>query len=253
MKKKSLKKKPMQKDNIKRICLWSGPRNISTALMYSFAQRSDTLVYDEPLYAYYLKNTNAKKYHPGTKEILSSMENNGTKVIKMMMGFHKKPVVFFKNMTHHLLNLDRTFMQNMIHIILTRDPVEMLPSYAKVIENPNLKDVGYAAHTDLFNELNYMNIKPIIVDSKTILINPKLVLNRLCTLLKIPFEENMLKWKMGGRIEDGIWAKYWYDNIHKSVGFKKYKAKNEPFPETLKPLLESCLPHYKNLIKLSLK
>ena len=79
----------MQKDNIKRICLWSGPRNISTALMYSFAQRSDTLVYDEPLYAYYLKNSNAKKYHPGTKEILSSMENNGTKVIEMMMGFQK--------------------------------------------------------------------------------------------------------------------------------------------------------------------
>ena len=128
-----------------------------------------------------LKTQTQKKYHPGTKEILSSMENNGTKVIEMMMGSHKKPVVFFKNMTHHLLNLDRSFMQNMIHIILTRDPVEMLPSYAKVIENPNLKDVGYAAHTDLVNELNYMNIKPIIVDSKTILINPKLALNHLCT------------------------------------------------------------------------
>ena len=108
-------------------------------------------------------------------------------------------------------------------------------------------------HTDLVNELNYMNIKPIIVDSKTILINPKLALNHLCDLLQIPFEENMLKWKMGGRIEDGIWAKYWYENIHKSVGFKKYKAKKEPFPEALNPLLESCIPHYKNLIKLSLK
>ena len=91
--------------------------------------------------------------------------------------------------------------------------------------HPNLKDVGYAAHTDLVNELNYMNIKPIFVDSKTILINPKLALNHLCDLLQIPFEENMLKWKMGGRIEDGIWAKYWYKNIHKSAGYKKYKAK----------------------------
>lgn len=253
MKKKSLKKKPMQKDSIKRICLWSGPRNISTALMYSFAERSDTLVYDEPLYAHYLKNSKAKKYHPGTKEILNSMENNGTKVIEMMIGFHKKPVVLFKNMTHHLLNLDRSFMQNMIHIILTRDPEEMLPSYTKVIKNPNINDVGYAAQTDLVNDLNYMNIKPIIVDSKTILINPKLALNRLCALLKIPFEESMLTWKIGGRIEDGIWAKYWYHNIHKSVGFKNYRAKKEPFPQTLKPLLESCLPHYKNLIKLSLK
>tara|TARA_B100001057_G_C22195057_1_gene698499 strand:+ start:12 stop:446 length:435 start_codon:yes stop_codon:yes gene_type:complete len=143
-------------------------------------------------------------------------------------------------------------MQNMINIILTRDPEEMLPSYAKVIENPNLEDVGYAAHTDLVNELNYMNIKPIIMDSKTILINPKLALNRLCSILQIPFVENMLKWKKGGLIEDGVWAKYWYDNIHKSSGFNKYSAKKEPFPETLKPLLESCKPHYKNLIKLSL-
>ena len=253
MRKKLIKKRPMQKDSTKRICLWSGPRNISTALMYSFAERSDTLVYDEPLYAHYLKNSKAKKYHPGTKEILNSMENNGIKVIEMMMGFHNKPVVFFKNMTHHLLNLDRSFMQNMIHIILTRDPEEMLPSYTKVIKNPNIKDVGYAAQTELVNDLNYMNIKPIILDSKTILINPKLALNRLCALLKIPFEESMLTWKMGGRIEDGIWAKYWYHNIHKSVGFKKYRAKKEPFPQTLKPLLESCLPHYKNLIKLSLK
>ena len=129
----------------------------------------------------------------------------------------------------------------------------MLPSYAKVIENPNLNDVGYASQTKLVNDLNYMNIKPIIVDSKTILINPKLALNRLCNLLQIPFEENMLKWKRGGLIEDGIWAKFWYNNIHKSVGFKKYEAKKEPFPESLKPLLESCIPHYKKLIKLSLK
>ena len=85
----------MQEDNIKRICVWYGPRNISIALMYSFTQRSHTLVYDEPLYAHYLKNSNAKKYHPGTKEILSSMENNGTKVIEMMMRSHKKPVIFF--------------------------------------------------------------------------------------------------------------------------------------------------------------
>ena len=95
-----------------------------------------------------------------------------------------------------------------------------------------------------------MEIKPVIVDSKTILMNPKLGLNRLCALLKIPFEENMLKWKMDGRFEDGIWAKYWYHNIYKSVGFKKYRAKKEVIPKTLKPLL--FIHHHKNLIKLSL-
>ena len=139
----------MSKDNITRICLWSGPRNISTALMYSFAQRKDTTVFDEPLYAYYLSQTKARKYHPGAEDILSSMENNGEKVIETMMGYHPKPIVFFKNMTHHLLDLDRSFMKDVVHIILTRDPVEMLPSFAKVIADPNMEDVGDASHLDL--------------------------------------------------------------------------------------------------------
>ena len=113
----------MPTNNITRICLWSGPRNISTALMYSFAQRKDTLVFDEPLYAHYLNNTNANEYHPGAEDILSSMENDGEKVVEMMMGNYTKPVVFFKNMTHHLLNLDRTFMKNVVNVILTRNPI----------------------------------------------------------------------------------------------------------------------------------
>jgi hypothetical protein len=91
----------------KRICLWSGPRNISTTLMYSFAQRTDTKVFDEPLYAHYLSKTNAKNYHPGADDILATMENDGKKVVAMIMGEHEKSIVFFKNMTHHLLDLDR--------------------------------------------------------------------------------------------------------------------------------------------------
>jgi len=135
-------------DATKRICLWSGPRNVSTALMYSFAQRADTQVYDEPLYAHYLRNTEAKAYHPGAEDVLASLENDGEKVIENMMGKHEKPVVFFKNMTHHLLDLDRSFMQNVVNVMLTRNPVEMLPSFAKVIENPTIGDVGYELHIE---------------------------------------------------------------------------------------------------------
>ena len=241
----------MSKHKTKRVCLWSGPRNISTALMYSFAQRSDTTVYDEPLYAYYLNHTNAREYHPGAVEVLASMENDGGKVIEKMMGAHDKPVVFFKNMTHHLLGLDRSFMKNVINVILTRDPVEMLPSFAQVIDSPTMDDVGYALHIELIDHLHKMNANPIVLDSKKILLNPQRVLGRLCSLLDIPFDANMLKWQARARPEDGVWAKYWYGNIHKSVGFMEYKAKTEPFPNKLKPLLKSCIPHYEQLEKLS--
>ncbi len=239
----------MSKDKITRICLWSGPRNISTALMYSFAQRKDTAVFDEPLYAYYLSQTKARKYHPGAEEILSSMENSGEKVIKMMMGSHNKPVVFFKNMTHHLLNLDRSFMKDVVHIILIRDPVEMLPSFAKVIENPDMDDVGYASHLELLEYLQKNNIDPIVVDSKDILLDPEGKLKKICKRIDIPFDHSMLQWEKGARPEDGLWAKYWYGNIHDSIKFIKYKAKTEPFPNRLDQLLASCLACYKKLQK----
>ena len=164
----------------KRICLWSGPRNISTTLLYSFAQRNDTAVYDEPLYAHYLSNTQAKDYHPGAKEILNTMENDGNKVIEMMLDNHDKPVVFFKHMTHHLLDLNRTFMEECINIILTRDPVEMLPSFNKVIQNPKIGDVGYALHTELVHYFEKKNIDFIVLDAKKVLLNPEKVLKKLC-------------------------------------------------------------------------
>ena len=233
----------------KRICLWSGPRNISTTLMYSFAQRQDTKVFDEPLYAYYLSNTKAKEYHPGTTDILNSLEQDGEKVIKSMMTNNEKPVFFFKNMTHHLLDLDRDFMKAVYNVILTRDPVEMLPSFDKVIENPSLEDVGYAKHAELLDYFEEEGIKPIVLDSKKVLLDPKGVLTQLCEFVGIPFDDRMLHWSKGARSEDGVWAKYWYANIHKSTGFLAYKPKSDPFPKHLEPLLQECLPHYNRLLQ----
>lgn len=236
-------------DGITRICLWSGPRNISTALMYSFAQRADTAVFDEPLYAHYLCNTNADEYHPGAKDIISSQENNGQKVVDFMMGDHEKPVVFFKNMTHHLLDLDRSFMKDVVNVILTRDPKEMIPSFAKVIDNPTIGDIGYESHTELIEYFEKEGINYVVLDSKKILLDPTKVLTEFCKKTRIEFDHAMLNWKAGAREEDGSWAKHWYKNVHQSTGYIPYKAKTESFPESLRPLLKECQPHYDKIVK----
>lgn len=240
-------------DNVKRICLWSGPRNISTALMYSFAQRNDTKVFDEPLYAYYLKHhPEAHSYHPGSEDILSTMENDGNKVIDAMLNINEKPVLFFKHMTHHLLDLERDFMKQTVNIILTRNPKEMLPSFDKVIENPSINDVGYALHIELLDYFEKYNIPFTVLDSKKVLLNPEETLKKLCDFAEISFDSNMLSWQPQQRPEDGIWAKYWYNNVHRSNGFQMYKPKEAPFPKHLNPLLKECQPYYNKLISYSI-
>ena len=232
-----------------RICLWSGPRNISTALMYSFAQREDTKVFDEPLYAHYLSSSEKElvERHPLAQEVLDTMENDGAKVVEMMMGEFSSEVVFFKNMTHHILGLDRSFMDGVLNVILTRDPIDMLPSFAKVIKDPTMADVGYEAHIELLDSLLKRGIEPIVLDSKKLLLNPRIELTRLCIAAGIAFDESMLKWDAGARAEDGIWAEYWYSGTHQSTGFQKYIPKSEPFPNELQPLLKSCQPCYDKL------
>jgi hypothetical protein len=215
--------------------------------MYAFAQRTDTCVYDEPLYAHYLKNTSADEYHPGAEEILADMENDGEKVIQMMRGTHDQSIAFFKQMTHHLVNLDWSFMDEMINLILTRDPVDMLPSYAQQVAMPTMRDVGYTAHLKLIEYLQKIDQEIIVLDAKKVLENPQKIFAQLCEKIEIPFDAAMLNWSAGPRPEDGIWAKYWYKNVHQSTGFGKYKKKTDPFPKKLKPLLAECQPIYEQL------
>lgn len=230
--------------------MWSGPRNISTALMYAFAQRDDTTVVDEPLYAHYLKSTDAKNYHPGAEEVLKVQENDGKKVIeKVILGDYDTPIVFFKNMSHHLVNLDWDFLEETTNVILTRDPKDMLPSYAKQIENPTMQDVGYTKHLEIVEYLQGMGKQPVIVDSKNILQYPQSRLRELCGSLGIPFDEAMLKWPAGPRKEDGVWAKYWYHNVHRSTGFRAYQANKEPLSKELEGLLEECQAAYQKLLE----
>lgn len=230
----------------KRVCLWSGPRNISTALMYAFAQRSDTEVVDEPFYAHYLHSTGA--LHPGRDAVIASMETDADAVISdVVLGTCVKPVLFMKQMAHHLVNIDRSFMQETVNILLIRDPKEMLPSLTQVIGIPTLKDTGLKIQAELLTELRQIGQTPPILDAKELLLNPKHVLSILCSQLDIPFEEEMLSWKSGGHSSDGVWAPHWYENVHRSMGFVPYKPKSEPFPTELEAVLSECLPYYEIL------
>lgn len=237
-------------ENPIRLCVWSGPRNISTALMYSFAQRADTTVYDEPFYAHYLVNSDAKEYHPGAGEIIAALENDGEKVVAdIILGPQPTPIVFFKQMTHHLINLDWAFMQRTTNVILTRHPRDMLPSYAEQVNEPTLTDVGYKIHLNLIEYLHSLGQETVVLDSEETLKNPHSVLEKLCSRIGIPFDEAMLSWSSGSRPEDGVWAQYWYTKVHNSTGFQKYKPKTEAFPEHLNSLLEECMPYYEVLAR----
>ncbi len=231
-----------------RLCLWSGPRNISTALMYCFAQRADTQVVDEPLYAHYLAHTSARDYHPGAEAVLASQNQDGVAVVRdVILGPCDHSLLFLKQMTHHLVGLDLEFLRQTVNVILIRDPVDMLPSYVQQVEAPSLRDTGYAQNVELLEELEGIGQAPPILDARETLLDPRRVLEQLCDRLGLAFDERMLSWDAGARPEDGVWAQYWYGSVHRSTGFEPYAPKTEPFPERLQPLLEECRPLYERL------
>ncbi len=235
-----------------RINLCSGPRNVSTALMYAFAQRSDTHVIDEPLYAHYLRKTGAK--HPGRRDILMAMEKDGTRVIKeTLLGPYDLPVLFVKNMGHHLIDLDWKFMDQMTTVILIRDPEQMLPSLVNQVPQPVLSDTALKMQRKVFDYLTARGHSPGVLDARELLLAPEKILQKLCARLALNFDPDMLKWEAGPIPEDGVWAPHWYHTIHKSTGFAPYKHKSEPFPEFLYPLLQECTPHYDYLYHHAIK
>ena len=232
-----------------RLNFWSSPRNISTAIMYAFAQRPDTTVVDEPLYAHYLSKTTSKAQHPGHSEILNSQQQDGHHVIQdVIFGTYATKVVFFKQMTHHLIALDNSFLANTDHVMLIRDPRRIIASYAKVIPNPTIDDIGIRKQFDLFTHLKKIGRLKAVLDTKLLLLNPAVVLKKLCDSIGIPFYTEMLSWEAGPIPQDGVWAPYWYENVHRSTGFQPYKEKTLFLREDLAALARQCLPYYEALI-----
>jgi len=233
------------------ICLWSCPRNVSTALMYSFAQRPDTIVFDEPLYAHYLRVSGVS--HPRREQVLESQEHNGQKVVEQIILKHRDRISFHKLMTHFLIDINLDFLSKVSNIIFIRDPKEIIASYSKVIPDPKMDDIGVEMQYELYHYLRKIGKHPIVLDSKYLLKNPELVLQRLCFLLGIKADKKMLQWEMGAREEDGVWAKYWYKNVHNSTGFLPYEKKHVFLKKNNLELSEICTPFYDFLTKKSIK
>ena len=234
----------------KKICLWSCPRNVSTALMYSFRQRPDTLVFDEPLYAHYLRVSQVN--HPGIKDILISQENNGDKVVQDVILQDYQKHSFFKMMSHFLIDIDKSFLTNVTNIILIRDPREIIFSYTKIMPSPKMLDIGLKMQFDLFNYLQKSNNVPIVLDSRSLLEDPSGILKRLCNMIGITYFKNMLEWERGHKNEDGVWAKYWYHNVHDSTSFLQYEKTHIELSKGNQLLYKECLPYYNFLTKKSI-
>lgn len=217
--------------------------------MYSFAQRKDTVVVDEPFYACYLSKANVN--HPGKDEVLRAQSSDEEIVKQSIFREHKKPVLFIKNMAHHIEVLDEGFLTNCSTIFLIRNPKQIISSYAEVIDNPGMRDIGIEYEFQLFQKLRSSN--PIVIDSGLVLENPESILRQVCERVKIKFEKDMLHWPAGPKPYDGVWAPYWYSNVHRSTGFEKQSTSERPLPDRLRVLSEKATEYYEQLYQYALK
>ncbi len=238
-----------------RIAMWSGPRNISTALMRSFENRKDTSVLDEPFYAYYLNKSNFD--HPLKSKVIKSQNTSWGKVAKLCSGVipnHSK-IWYQKHMSHHIMSgCDLNWLKNVTNCILIRNPKFVINSYSKKYKIKSIRQLGYQQQVEIFNHLSNQNsIKPIIIDANDLLNNPELMISKLCNKLGINFTKKMLTWPSGNRPSDGVWGPYWYQNVYKSTGFIKPVNNNININKSLNSLYKDCLIHYNVLYKKRLK
>tara|TARA_B100000795_G_C22806823_1_gene445572 strand:- start:1201 stop:1926 length:726 start_codon:yes stop_codon:yes gene_type:complete len=230
---------------VKIINLISGPRNLSTALMYSFAQNPSIKVLDEPFYAHYLKMADVKVAHPGSQEILKALPNTKQGVLDWVQSVSKtNDRIFIKGMAHHYLSSEPSHILPWQNVILIRHPERLLASFSKVIENPTLDDIGIKKAAALFAYLKNQGKTPLVIDSDELLKNPAVYLEKICKLLQLPFSSAMLSWQKGGIQEDGLWAQYWYGNVHHSTGFAVQKTSSQIMPDRLSAVLDEALIYY---------
>jgi len=234
-------------DRAVRVAMWSGPRNISTAMMRSFEARGDAAVSDEPFYAAYLSRTGID--HPMREEVIASQSSDPREVGASMVGPVPGglPIWYQKHMTLHMLeDFDRDWMHGVRNAFLIREPRAVLASYIQKRADVTLADVGFVQQRELFErEAERLGRAPPVVDAADMLANPARTLERLCVALELPYTPAMLRWPPGRRASDGVWAPAWYHAVEQSTGFDPQEPKAvPPLPAELQPLEEAALPHY---------
>ena len=231
--------------------VWSGPRNISTALMRSFENRKDTKVYDEPFYAYYLKETNLN--HPMKDEIIDHYHTNEDEVINLITKEDNKYKIFYqKHMTHHILDqTNLEWISKGLNCFLIRDPAKVIVSYIKKNTLRSIKDVGFEKLYQIFKLLN--SKKPIVINSDYLLNNPEKYLKILCQKLNLSFDDKMLNWPKGFRDSDGIWSKVWYQDVISTTTFNSNNSKEYKVPKKFENIYKECQEIHEEINQYSIK
>ena len=245
----------MKPDNLIRIAMWSGPRNISTAMLRAWENRPDTVVVDEPLYGPYLATTGKK--HAAYEAIRQVQGNDWRPIVKELTeavpseATAQTKIYYQKHMSHHLTDdIELGFVNHLRNGFLLRHPNDVLASYLRKHHRATPKDLGFPQQVKLFNWIKQRSGKtPPIVESKDILMDPKGMLKKLCAALDVPFDTAMLSWPKGYRDSDGIWAEHWYNRVIESTGFSEYKPKENKLSQEEQRIADKCLPYFETLLE----
>jgi hypothetical protein len=229
------------------LAMWSGPRNISTAMMYAFANRADCEAWDEPFYGFSLKHRGND--HPMRDEIIASMETDWHKLVAKCTTPSSRPLLYQKHMTHHMLEgYDRSFIRRLTNAFLIRDPQRVLASYVQKWDNVDLRAIGFIEQAEIFDMVSQLlGHAPPVIDSDDVLDNPRGVLTKLCNACGIAFDEAMLNWPKGPKACDGVWAPHWYNAAWASEGFAAPSKKQVTLPTHLQKIADEAQPYYGRL------
>ena len=238
-----------------RIAMWSGPRNISTALMRAWENRADCVVWDEPLYGYYLQASGIQ--HPGAAEVIAAQGTDLDSIIARCTGDIPggRQIFYQKHMTLHLLpEIERSWLSALVNCFLIREPEAVIASYAAVRSDATLEDIGFIQQAELFEQVRAMSGEvPMVIDSREFLLDPETMLQAICAKLDIGFVPEMLSWPKGPRASDGVWAKYWYDSVCNSSGFAPYDEKNYSLSSKDREIALRAQPYYEELYQYRLQ
>ena len=227
---------------------------MSTALMYSFAQRKDMRVLDEPLYGYFLERTGAER--PCREATLAERPSTATSVLEFMRPrpeeWNSEEHLFCKHMANHAEGLPWSSFEGHRHVILFRNPASVMDSYGAHIQRPTMQDLGYQDQCNLLERMDEHGRPPVVVCSDRLQAHPKKVLQNLCNELGLSWSEDMMTWGAGARPEDGPWAPWWYTGVHASAGWEARKPSEHSVPAHLKELHGSCLDAYHALLERSI-